>query len=152
MVVMDPERQPHPRLWILLVVASVAGSVACNDRTIAAADADDDFVDGRVEPCRGFCEQLVGPCGPGPERSFPTVEACVEDCATVDGSGSVNWGYDESSQEDLCFEETQQYLDCLSALSCEEFGRIIPDDVSNVPPDELPCARAKLDADACAES
>jgi hypothetical protein len=135
---MKPPTSRISGFWILVVLAAVAGSASCSDRAITEVDAD--LLAARVQPCTRFCEKFIGPCGPGPERSYASVAECMKECATVDGIASQMWAYDQASKQDLCFDEAKEDLDCLSSLSCEDFMISTGEGAQQVSRDQRPCA------------
>jgi hypothetical protein len=73
----------------------------------------------------------------------------MTECATIDGVASDAWGYDEDSEEDLCFDEYKEKLDCLSSSSCEDFTRSVGEGAHLVPPDERPCREHGEEVQEC---
>lgn len=103
-----------------LAVGAVVGlfSGGCG-RTIEE-DEPPELVEHRVEPCRTWCSAQLDPeCGARPEDlAFPTVEECVESCATAE-PGGWEWARQEDGT-DACAEEWTAAAECMSSKSCVE--------------------------------
>ena len=75
----------------------------------------------RVEPCRTVCSSILdSECGSTThprQPIFESVDACIDQCADVDGGWY--WG-PQPDGTDICESDWLEFAECLQALSCED--------------------------------
>jgi hypothetical protein len=121
----------HP--WAILIACS-AVYVGCGPKVEEST-----VIESRRSTCSTWCDTELGPCGPGPQESYDTVDECREQCMQVDGALAMFWAHDEKTGADACAEPYAAQVACYGGLSCEDLKFVYSGEVNDVPPDEVPC-------------
>lgn len=98
---------------LMFVVGCAAVLASCNDRAIKPSENNTPDVEAREAACRGHCDR-VDSCFP--ELGMEGVEdmdACIHTCLT-EGSYFTD-------RYETCWDEALAALECLNALSCDEW-------------------------------
>lgn len=110
-------RRPIGLLATIPIAALV--TVACGPRIIEEHEVE--LIESRVDPCIDWCTlETDEACGMGETPAYEGFDECVEECATVGGMRSAGWGYQLSTDRDLCVPEWQAHYECVAALSCTD--------------------------------
>lgn len=134
----------------LLTTITIATTIAVACGPEVTEESEVELVESRVEPCTDWCTlETDETCGMGETPAYEDFDDCVEECATVGGMRSAGWGYQRSTDRDLCVSEWQAHYECVAALSCTDqliYFTGHPDgegpDEDRVRPEDLPCIDA----------
>lgn len=129
---------------VYIATLGVVLGLACSSRI----EDKPKLIEHRIASCEKWCGvALDSECGAptNPELRTSNMEECVEGCATLDGSASGRWGYQDATGADGCIAEYKATIDCVAELSCEDKQLYFSNEILG---DERPCFsvdRANLD-------
>lgn len=107
-----------------------------------------ELIEHRIEPCRSWCEPMLGDCGRAAnDKPFASVDDCIDDCADDKPGANWRWGLQEDGT-DACAEEWFAIADCMDGLTCEEHLSFFRKTTLEIPP-EWPCIEELEAQDHC---